>query len=108
MQAKLRPADRSSPLTLTVCVNVREETVTPCCGLHGGPEIAAAVQAGIAARALPVTVQTISCLGLCAKGPNARLAPSNSWFHKIGISDVPELIDTLAALAASTEPKELS
>jgi hypothetical protein len=31
-------------------------------------------------------------LGLCEKGPNARLAPANSWFHGIRIDDVAELV----------------
>lgn len=104
MRVRLRDADHAGALTLTVCVNVRTETVVPCCGKRGGIELATAVRSAVSERKLPITVQTIQCLGLCAKGPNARLAPSNSWFHDVALDDVPALIEFLAAQAAKPVP----
>ncbi len=102
MQFKPRSAERSGPLTLTVCVNVRDETVVKCCGRHGGIEIAAALREAVLARSLPVEVQTIQCLGMCARGPNARLSPSNSWFHAIELDDIPAVVEALASFQERT------
>lgn len=82
--------------TLTFCVNVRKEEFVQSCGRRGSPEIIAAVKGELAARGVDVDVQTIECLGLCAKGPNARLAPANSWFHQMTPADAPEVVATVA------------
>ena len=106
MKAVIRnwPEGFSGRPTLTLCVNMRKEEFVQSCGRRGAPEILARLEQEIATKGLQVDLQTIACLGLCAKGPNARVAPSNSWFHLITPDDVPELVATLvretAALAA--------
>jgi (2Fe-2S) ferredoxin len=97
MRAILRPwpADSTARPTVTVCINDRDERFAPCCGRHGGPEILAAIREGVAARQMNVDVQTIQCLGLCAKGPNLRVTPSGSLFQAVTVGDVPEFIDSL-------------
>lgn len=82
---------------LTVCVNERPPTgiITVSCGPRGGFAIAEAIEAEVSRRGLPVNVSTIKCLGLCEKGPNIRLSPSNSWFHGVHLSDVPALLDAV-------------
>jgi (2Fe-2S) ferredoxin len=97
------PADFDGLATLTVCVNQRKETFVQSCGRDGAESILSAVRAGIEARDLPVEVQTIACLGLCAKGPNVRIAPSNTWFHRVTLADVPALLDDLATQLASPD-----
>ncbi|MSQ72162.1 MAG: (2Fe-2S) ferredoxin domain-containing protein [Betaproteobacteria bacterium] len=96
--------------TLTVCVNVRKEEFVQSCGRRGSLAIRDALEQAIAARSLDIDLQTIACLGLCAKGPNARLAPANSWFHKIELADVTELAATLereiASMAAASRTPE--
>jgi (2Fe-2S) ferredoxin len=94
MKALIRPWPEgfAARPTLTLCVNVRAEEFMPSCGRRGSLEIRERLEAALRSRALDVDFQTIKCLGLCVKGPNARLAPSNSWFHAIGLSDVPALV----------------
>jgi (2Fe-2S) ferredoxin len=81
--------------TLTLCINERKEDFMPSCARRGSLEILGPLQAALGRRGLDVDFQTIACLGLCDKGPNARLAPSNSWFQAIGASDVPSLVDVV-------------
>ena len=81
--------------TLTLCVNVRKEEFMPSCGRRGSLEIRERLEAALRARGIDIDFQTIKCLGLCDKGPNARLAPSNSWFHAIAPSDVSALVDVV-------------
>lgn len=99
MKAVLRPwpADFQVRPTVTVCINDRDERFAPCCGRHGGPEIVAALQSAVNARGLDVDIQTIKCLGLCAKGPNLRVAPSGSLYHAMTVDDVPTVVDALAS-----------
>lgn len=82
---------------MTVCINDRDERFAPCCGRHGGPEIAQAIRDAVAHRSLNVDVQTIRCLGLCQKGPNLRIAPCGSLYHALTVADVPAIVDTLAS-----------
>lgn len=97
MNAVIRPwpAGYAGRPTLTLCVNVRKEDFVPSCGRRGALEIRESIEQALRARDLSVDFQTIACLGLCAKGPNARLAPANTWFHAIAPDDVPELVATL-------------
>jgi len=88
---------------LTLCVNVRKEDFVPSCGRRGSLEIREKLEAALRERGLDVEFQTIACLGLCDKGPNARLAPSNSWFHAIGVHDVPALVDVLESELAKLD-----
>ncbi len=83
--------------TLTLCVNVRKEDFVPSCGRRGSLELREKLEAALRERGLDLEFQTIACLGQCDKGPNARLAPSNSWFHAIGQNDVPALLSVLAS-----------
>ena len=97
MKALLRPWPEgfAARPTLTLCVNVRKEEFMSSCGRRGSLEIRERLEAALRSRAIDVDLQTIECLGLCDKGPNARLAPSNSWFHAIALSDVSTLVDVV-------------
>jgi (2Fe-2S) ferredoxin len=95
------PAGSSARPTVTVCINDRDERFAPCCGRHGGPEILSAIREGVAQRQLDVDVQTIQCLGLCAKGPNLRVTPSGSLYQFMAVGDVPAFIDALEREIAS-------
>ena len=83
--------------TLTLCINVRKEDFVPSCGRRGSLEIREQLEAALRLRGLDIDFQTIACLGQCDKGPNARLAPANSWFHGITRDDVSEIIGVLEA-----------
>lgn len=96
MIVKLRPLpeDFAGSATLTICVNVRPENgISVSCGPRGGADIADAIRSEVERRKLDIGIETINCLGLCARGPNVRLAPGNSWFHGVRVSDVPALVD---------------
>lgn len=97
MKTTLRPWPQgfAARPTLTLCVNVRPEEFMPSCGRRGSLEIRERLERELKSRGVEVDFQTIKCLGLCNKGPNARLAPSNSWFTAIGLSDVESLVDVV-------------
>ena len=78
--------------SLTLCVNYRKEQFVASCGRRGSLAIREALERELDAQRVPVTFATIACLGLCEQGPNARLAPANSWFHGIGIQDVAQIV----------------
>ncbi len=94
-------------VTVTVCVN-RRPTIggltMASCGARGSEALAQAVEFGLAERKLRVQFATIRCLGLCEKGPNIRLAPSNSWFQQVAIADVPAVLDAIGAHIAEADP----
>ena len=94
MKVTLRPWPDGTTArpSLTLCVNVRAEEFMPSCGRRGSLEIRERLEAALVERGVAVDFQTIKCLGLCSKGPNARLAPSNSWFTAIGLGDVESLV----------------
>jgi (2Fe-2S) ferredoxin len=102
MKATLRPWPEgfTARPTLTLCVNVRAEEFMPSCGRRGSLEIRQQLEAALVERGVDVEFQTIKCLGLCNKGPNARLAPSNSWFTAIGAADVAALVDMVESEVA--------
>lgn len=110
MKVTLRPVPSGAEgkPRLTVCINVRpDNALTVSCGKRGGIEIAATIEAEIARRGLELEFATIRCLGLCEKGPNLRLAPSNSWFTGVRPGDVAELLDLVAKhIAAAPGPTE--
>lgn len=98
------PDGAAGTATVTACINRRPAAgglAMPSCGARGGEEIAAALERGIRARGLRLDFATIRCLGLCDKGPNLRVAPSNSWFHGVTLADVPAILDWLEAHAAA-------
>ena len=92
---RLWPEGFAGRPTLTLCVNVRAEEFMPSCGRRGSLEIRERLEVALRERRIDIDFQTIKCLGLCDKGPNARLAPSNSWFHAIGVGDVASLVDVV-------------
>ena len=89
------PENYSGSFGITVCINERPPTgiITVSCGPRGGFAIAAAIEAELKRRKMPVRFATIRCLGLCERGPNVRLSPSNSWFHGVHESDVATILD---------------
>jgi len=82
-------------------VNVRKEEFVASCGRRGALEIRESLERELSAKDVRVDFQTIACLGLCAKGSNARLAPANTWFHAITPADVPELVAAVEREIAS-------
>lgn len=97
--AKLRPlsAAADGSVTITVCTNMRAPNkIAPSCGTSGSRAIADGLPEALKARGVAANVVTIACLGLCAQGPNLRIAPCGSWIHKIDPNRVDELADCIA------------
>lgn len=85
--------------TVTVCINRRASPDTPSCGARGGEEIAAALQAAVAERGLPISVEIFRCLGRCEQGPNLKLSPGGEFLHDVHLEDLPQLLDRIVAFA---------
>lgn len=101
------PESFTGTVGVTVCVNERPPTgiVTVSCGPRGGFAIAAAIEAELKRRGLAARFSTIKCLGLCEKGPNVRLTPSNSWFHGVHDTDVGVIIAMIEDHLRAVTPK---
>jgi (2Fe-2S) ferredoxin len=85
--------------TVTVCVNYRVNPDAPSCGARGGVEIAAALEAAIAERGLPVAVERFNCLGQCNFGPNLKLSPGGEFCQGVRLEDLPQLLEKITAFA---------
>jgi len=48
-----------------------------------------------------VRVSKSGCLGPCEKGPNLLLYPQRLWFHEVGESDLPAVVDRIRAAVES-------
>ena len=77
---------------IVVCVNHRANPSQPSCAARGSGAIANCLEAEIAARNLPITVERFYCLGFCEQGPNVRLAPNGQFFHALTAQDMPTLL----------------
>jgi (2Fe-2S) ferredoxin len=101
MTVLLRPMPESftGSIGVTVCINERPPTgiITISCGPRGGFVIAEALEEELKRRGVKARFATIKCLGLCEKGPNVRLTPSNSWFHGVHDTDVAAIVDIVEA-----------
>lgn len=69
-----------------LCTNRRMGTA-PSCGARGSREVIAALKAmGVEAEAGP-------CLGLCARGPNAKILPGGTVLHEATAASVAAHLD---------------
>jgi (2Fe-2S) ferredoxin len=89
------------PHTFAICVNRRLGADKPSCAARGSELIADAMEAGIRARAIPVTLERLVCFGLCMDGPNARLIPGGAFHKGIKKEDVPALLDKLVQVCST-------
>lgn len=65
------------------------------CRIDGSDEVRAALKKAVKAAGLAseVRVTKSGCLGQCGHGPVAVLWPDNTWYAKLRLSDVPELVE---------------
>lgn len=90
-----KPISEQRPRTLLICVNRRFGSDQPSCAARGSVAIADALEAGIRARRIDIETERLRCLGQCLRGPNLRLAPGGSFYHRVAIEDVPSVLDAL-------------
>ncbi|MBQ9020390.1 MAG: 4Fe-4S binding protein [Eggerthellaceae bacterium] len=81
----------------------RTEKILVCCGTgciaNGALDVAAAIEAEVAARNLDVEVSVdvvrTGCSGECEQGPVVRLMPRDTMYYRVKESDASAIIDSL-------------
>lgn len=86
---------------IIVCVNARSNPNQPSCAMRGSRELLALLTAEIARRELPIQIEEFCCLGLCAHGPNIKLAPDGPTLNHLSVDALPELLREIEAFIAS-------
>ena len=82
------------------------EKILVCCGTsciaNGALDVAAALEAELAARGLAGEVEVscsvvrTGCSGECEQGPIVRFMPRDLMYYRVGVKDVPAIVDSLA------------
>lgn len=82
-----------------VCVHARPDRGRPSCGARGADEIVTELSVDVLRRGLggEIAVTTSGCLGPCFEGPNVVVYPEGVWYRGVGVADVGELVDAIAA-----------
>jgi (2Fe-2S) ferredoxin len=86
---------------LFVCTNRRAEGHEKgSCAARGSEAVHAALKEQLKARGL-AKVQTrvcaSSCLDQCACGPTILVEPDHFFYGRVGLGDVPEIVDAIAS-----------
>jgi (2Fe-2S) ferredoxin/SAM-dependent methyltransferase len=78
-----------------VCTQDKPEGVT-CCTGSGSWQVLRALERELLSQGLDNDVQlsTCGCLGLCEEGPILIAYPDGVWYHKLQVSDVPEIVSS--------------
>jgi len=84
------------PAKILVCVNPISGGNKPCCGGRGSERLAKALEEGVQAQRINVSVERIRCLNKCHDGPSMRYAPGGSFLLGVEVSDLPTILDDLA------------
>lgn len=80
-----------------VCENIREEgSLKPSCARHGGSEIKNKFKSRLSELGLSSIIRTNSagCLGACKHGPVAVVYPQGTWYGKLTLDNVEEIIQS--------------
>ncbi len=82
------------------------EKILVCCGTsciaNGALDVAAALEAELAARGLAGEVEVSAsvvrtgCSGECEQGPIVRFMPRDLMYYRVGVKDVPAIVDSLS------------
>jgi (2Fe-2S) ferredoxin len=87
---------------LIVCVMQRHPPHASC-GPSGGVALASMLEAAIAEKGLPISLERKNCLGSCLDGPNVRLFPDGKSWRRATQSDIPDMLASLKANDTKTE-----
>jgi NADH:ubiquinone oxidoreductase subunit E len=80
---------------IIVCVNARSNPDQPSCAMRGSREILSLMSDEIRQHGWPIEVEEFYCLGLCAHGPNAKLAPDGPMLQQLTADDLPALLSEI-------------
>ncbi|MEI6817848.1 MAG: (2Fe-2S) ferredoxin domain-containing protein [Bacteroidota bacterium] len=80
---------------LFVCTNQRKEGARISCGEEHGMELIKAFKELIKANGLNVEMraQKTGCLDICEYGPNVVVYPEGTFYGKVQLSDVAEIVE---------------
>ena len=80
---------------LFVCTQQKPEGA-PSCAAAGSFGILQALDRELQARGLTATTQitTCGCLGLCDEGPMVVVYPDGTWYRRVKLEDVPEIVNS--------------
>jgi (2Fe-2S) ferredoxin len=85
-----------------VCVNERlPGGKFSCGGSSCGKELAAGLKEEVkkAGQENRIRVSKTLCLDVCEQGPNVLIYPDNIWFKKMGVRDIPAVLEKLGIQA---------
>ena len=79
------------------------EKILVCCGTsciaNGALDVAAAIEAELAARGLgadvAIDVVRTGCSGECEQGPVVRFMPRDLMYYHVSVKDVPAIVDSI-------------
>lgn len=80
-----------------VCENIREEgSIKPSCAHHGGSEILQQFKRRLNELGLSQTIRSSSsgCLGACKHGPVAIVYPQGTWYGKLTVDNIEQIIQS--------------
>lgn len=77
-----------------ICTNQRVEGSRPSCGEACGMELVAAFKKAVKDAGLSgsVRAQRAGCLDACEHGPSLVVYPEGTFYGKVTIADVPEIV----------------
>ena len=79
-----------------ICINERDcEDKRGCCMAKGGLEVAAAFKSKLYERGLKRVVRAnkSGCLDQCAQGVTCVVYPEGTWYGRVTVDDVDEIIE---------------
>ena len=79
-----------------ICINHRpSDDPKGCCAAKGGAEVAAAFKSKLYERGFKriVRANKAYCLDQCAKGVTVVVYPEGTWYGRVTVDDVDEIID---------------
>src|SRR5262249_24554547 len=82
-----------------VCENVRPpDSPRGCCSAKGSVEVRAKFKEEVERRGLKgrVRANSAGCLDQCAHGVTVVIYPEQTWYGRVTVADVPEIVAALA------------
>ncbi|MBI2986786.1 MAG: (2Fe-2S) ferredoxin domain-containing protein [Deltaproteobacteria bacterium] len=77
-----------------VCTNRRPDD-NDCCAAKGSEQVLEKFRAEVRSRNLQGEVQVTPCgsIGTCGHGPNLVIYPDGTWYSRVSVNDVAEIVE---------------
>ena len=78
-----------------ICTNERKDNSRVSCGESHGLELVKEFKIQLKAKGLNVDIraQKTGCFDICEYGPNIVIYPEGTFYGKVKVSDIPEIIE---------------